>query len=71
MVILLYVAANFIYLAHLPFDGNPAGTDVVARGIKYATSERVGTAVLQQMFGSSGAALMAVAILISTFGCCN
>jgi len=31
----------------------------------------VGTAVLQQMFGSSGGGLMAIAILISTFGCCN
>ena len=71
VVILLYIAANFIYLAHLPFDGNPAGADVVARGIKYASSDRVGTAVLQQMFGSSGAGLMAIAILISTFGCCN
>jgi APA family basic amino acid/polyamine antiporter len=71
VVILLYIAANFIYLAHLPFDGNPAGADVVSRGIKYAASDRVGTAVLQQMFGSSGAALMAIAILISTFGCCN
>jgi basic amino acid/polyamine antiporter, APA family len=71
VVILLYIAANFIYLAHLPFDGNPAGADVVARGIKYAASDRVGTAVLQQMFGSSGAGLMAIAILISTFGCCN
>src|SRR6478672_10308445 len=71
VVILLYIAANFIYLAHLPFDGNPAGADVVSRGIKYAASDRVGTAVLQQMFGSSGADLMAIAILISTFGCCN
>jgi APA family basic amino acid/polyamine antiporter len=71
VVILLYVAANFIYLGHLPFDGNPNGADVVARGIKYATSERVGTAVLEQMFGASGADLMAIAILISTFGCCN
>lgn len=71
VVILLYVAANFIYLAHLPFDGNANGADVVARGIKYASSDRVGTAVLQQMFGSSGAGLMAIAILISTFGCCN
>ncbi|MGC2696031.1 MAG: amino acid permease [Candidatus Angelobacter sp.] len=71
VVILLYIAANFIYLGHLPFDGNPAGTDVVARGIKYAASDRVGTAVLQQMFGPSGAGLMAIAILISTFGCCN
>ena len=71
VVILLYIASNFIYLAHLPFDGNMNGTDVVSRGIKYAASDRVGTAVLQQMFGSSGGGLMAIAILISTFGCCN
>ncbi len=43
----------------------------MARGIKYASSDRVGTAALQQMFGASGAGLMAIAILISTFGCCN
>jgi basic amino acid/polyamine antiporter, APA family len=71
VVILLYVAANFIYLMHLPFDGDPNGADVLSRGIKFATSDRVGTAALQQMFGASGAGLMAIAILISTFGCCN
>jgi APA family basic amino acid/polyamine antiporter len=71
VVILLYVAANFIYLMHLPFDGSMSGGDVVSRGIKFATSDRVGTAALQQMFGGSGAGLMAIAILISTFGCCN
>jgi len=71
VVIFLYIAANFIYLMHLPFDGNPNGADVVAKGIKFATSDRVGTAALQQMFGAPGAGLMAVAILISTFGCCN
>jgi basic amino acid/polyamine antiporter, APA family len=71
VVILLYIAANFIYLMHLPLNGDPNGADVVARGIKYATSDRVGTAALQQMFGSSGGGLMAIAILISTFGCCN
>ena len=52
VVILLYIAANFIYLSVLPFDGDPSGADVIARGIKYATSDRVGTAVLQQMFGA-------------------
>ncbi len=71
VVILLYIAANFIYLMHLPFDGDPNGADVVTRGIKFATSDRVGTAALQQMFGAPGAGLMAIAILISTFGCCN
>jgi len=71
VVINLYFLANVIYLNHLPLDGDPNGADVVARGIKYATGERVGTAVMQQMFGGTGASLMAVAILISTFGCCN
>ncbi|HYX52151.1 MAG TPA: amino acid permease [Candidatus Limnocylindrales bacterium] len=71
VVILLYIAVNFIYLAVLPMNGDPNGATVFARGIKYATAERVGTAALQQMFGSSGAGLMAIAILISTFGCCN
>jgi APA family basic amino acid/polyamine antiporter len=71
IVILLYIAVNFIYLSVLPLDGDPGGGSVFARGIKFATEDRVGTAALQQMFGSSGAALMAIAILISTFGCCN
>lgn len=71
VVTLLYVAANFIYLMHLPFDGSMSGGDVISRGIKFATSDRVGTAALQQMFGAPGAGLMAIAILVSTFGCCN
>ena len=71
IVIALYIAANFIYLSVLPMVGDPRGTTVFARGIQYATSDRVGTAALQQMFGASGAGLMAIAILISTFGCAN
>lgn len=81
VVIALYIGVNFIYLMHLPFDGDPNGTTVLARGIKFATDhpelvslkpeDRVGTAAMLQMFGASGAGLMAVAILISTFGCCN
>ncbi len=71
IVILLYVLANFVYLSVLPLDGAAAGSTVVERGIKFATEDRVGTAVMQQMFQSKGAALMALAIMISTFGCCN
>lgn len=70
-VILLYVLANFVYLSVLPLQGNPHGTTILARGIQYASEERVATAVFQQMFGPSGAAIMAIAILISTFGCAN
>ncbi len=69
-VIALYIAANFVYLNVLPMAGDPHGTTVMARGIQYAAEERVGTAVMQVMFASGGA-LMAVAILLSTFGCNN
>ena len=71
VVIALYVAANFVYLAVLPLNGDPHGATLMARGIKYATDERVGTAVMEQMFGPFGAKLMAIAILISSFGCNN
>ena len=60
IVILLYIAVNFIYLSTLTFDQ-----------IKTAPSDRVGTLALEQMFHGNGAGLMAIAILISTFGCCN
>jgi len=70
-VILLYVLANVVYLTVLPLQGDPHGATILARGIQYASEERVATAVIQQIFGSSGAKIMAVAILISTFGCNN
>ena len=71
IVILLYVLCNVIYLNVLPLDGSPTGATIVERGIKYATEERVGTAVMTQMFHGAGGALMAIAIMISSFGCCN
>ncbi|MFZ3342448.1 MAG: amino acid permease, partial [Terriglobales bacterium] len=47
------------------------GTTLVERGIQYASEDRVATAVITQMFGSSGGKLMALAIMISAFGCAN
>ena len=70
VVIALYIACNFIYLSVLPLNGSPAGSDILGRGIKYATEDRVGTAVMSQMF-KSGGLLMAAAIMISGFGCAN
>jgi basic amino acid/polyamine antiporter, APA family len=71
LVTLLYIMANVAYLNVLPFYGDPNGTTVLARGIQYAAQDRVGTAVAEVIFGASGATVMAVAILISTFGCNN
>jgi APA family basic amino acid/polyamine antiporter len=39
--------------------------------IQQAPSDRVGTAALDRVFPGAGAAIMAVAIVISTFGCNN
>jgi basic amino acid/polyamine antiporter, APA family len=60
LVITLYLLANVAYLCVLPLDK-----------IQHAPDDRVGTAAMQVMFGGAGAAIMAVAIMISTFGCCN
>jgi APA family basic amino acid/polyamine antiporter len=59
-VMVLYLLANIAYLAVLPF---PA--------IQHAPADRVATAMLQAIFPGYGTMLMAIAIMISTFGCVN
>ena len=71
VVTALYIACNFIYLGALPLAGDLHGTTILARGISHAAEDRVGTAVMTQMFGSVGGLLMAAAIMVSTFGCAN
>jgi APA family basic amino acid/polyamine antiporter len=71
VVIALYIGCNFIYLGALPLWGSATGSTLVERGIQHASEDRVATAVITQMFGSIGGKLMAVAIMISSFGCCN
>jgi APA family basic amino acid/polyamine antiporter len=71
VVIALYIACNFVYLGTLPLVGSPTGATLLERGIQYAREDRVATAVMTQMFGSIGGSLMAVAIMISGFGCNN
>jgi APA family basic amino acid/polyamine antiporter len=60
IVSVLYLACNFVYLNALPLEA-----------IQSAPQDRVATAVAQKMFGSMGAQIIAVAIMISTFGCVN
>ena len=70
-VVLLYMLANVAYLRVLPLSGDPAGATPLARGIEFAAEGRVATAMTQVIFGPAGAVLMAIAILVSTFGCNN
>ena len=71
LVSALYILANLGYLSVLPLHGVADGATVIARGIDHATNDRVATAVMEYIFGANGAAIMAGAILISTFGCNN
>jgi APA family basic amino acid/polyamine antiporter len=71
LVTLVYIAANVAYLCLLPIQGSPAGTDVLARGMQFAASDRVGTAAAWVLFGSPSAVIMALLIMVSTFGCNN
>jgi APA family basic amino acid/polyamine antiporter len=60
LVCSLYLVANLMYLAVLPLDG-----------IAHAESDRVGVAAAQAAFGPWGTGLIAVLIMVSTFGCVN
>jgi APA family basic amino acid/polyamine antiporter len=60
IVIGLYLLANVAYLVTLPFGA-----------IQHAPSDRVATATLDAIFPGVGAVIMAVGIMISTFGCNN
>jgi APA family basic amino acid/polyamine antiporter len=71
MVSLLYVLANVGYLNALPMVGDPNGATALERGITGATQDRVATAAMEVTFGGVGATVMAIAIMISTFGCNN
>lgn len=59
-VTVLYFLANVAYLNVLPADA-----------IANAPQDRVGTAALQAILGDAGLYVMAIAIMISTFGCNN
>jgi APA family basic amino acid/polyamine antiporter len=59
-VIVLYILANVAYLSVLPLDA-----------IQHAPGDRVATAMVERVFPGYGPLLMALIIMISTFGCVN
>ena len=71
LVIAIYLLANLAYLCVLPLRGAPDGATALERGIQFAAEDRVATAVAEVVLGHSGGVLMAIAVMISTFGCNN
>jgi len=69
IVSVVYLFVNFIYISILPLTGSPDGTDVLSRGIQFATDDRVATSVMYAILGDYAAIIMAIFIMISTFGC--
>src|SRR5262252_5204031 len=59
-VVVLYLLANLAYVVVLPL-----------KTIQSVEANRVGTAAMQAIFGDTGKIIMAIAIMISTFGCNN
>lgn len=60
LVTVLYLLANLAYLCLLPLDK-----------IQHAPDDRVATAAIETVFSGAGPVIMAVAIMVSTFGCIN
>jgi APA family basic amino acid/polyamine antiporter len=60
LVTVLYLLANVAYLSLLPLEQ-----------IKTAADDRVATATIETVFSGSGSTILALAIMVSTFGCDN
>lgn len=59
-VMILYLLVNFVYLNALDRDS-----------IAFAANDRVAVAAAEKMFGNAGTIIIAVLVMISTFGCVN
>lgn len=60
IVTLIYIAANIMYISVLPLND-----------IAFAKQDRVAVAAANEIFGNIGTYVIAVMIMISTFGCIN
>lgn len=60
IVTIIYVAANLVYIAALPLSE-----------IAHANKDRVAVAASQALFGNAGTIIIALMIMVSTFGCNN
>jgi len=71
IVTVLYLLANVVYVTVLPLRGDPNGSGIMERGMQYALNDRLGTAAISGIFGNYAVVIMALFIVISTFGCNN
>ncbi len=71
VVTVLYLLMNVAYLCILPLKGDPNGADVFSRGIQFASEDRVAAAAANLIGGQGFSIVVAMLIMVSTFGCNN
>ncbi len=78
IVTVLYILANVAYVGLLPLNGTALAegtkitqTTIIQAGIQHAPEGRVGVSAAYMLFGNVASMLMAILIMISTFGCNN
>ena len=71
IVTIVYLLANLAYLALIPLKGSVMGVDVMSQGLQFVPNDRVGAAAAEMIVGPVGVSIMAILILVSTFGCNN
>jgi len=76
IVTIIYLLVNIMYLSVLPLTPEPesgvyAAVNNALPNIAFANEDRVATAASFNIFGNIGALIIAVMIMISTFGCNN
>jgi APA family basic amino acid/polyamine antiporter len=60
LVMILYLLCNYVYLATLSRDE-----------IAFAANDRVAVAAAEKLLGHTGTIIMAILVMVSTFGCVN
>ena len=60
IVTIIYISANLMYLHVLPLNS-----------LAFAENDRVAVVVARDIFGAAGTAVIAIMIMVSTFGCNN
>jgi APA family basic amino acid/polyamine antiporter len=71
LVTVLYLLINLVYMCILPIQGLEAGATIMERGIQFASEDRVAAAAASLIGGNTFTVIIAILIMISTFGCNN
>ncbi|MBI3234066.1 MAG: amino acid permease [Bacteroidetes bacterium] len=71
LVTVIYILVNVVYLGIIPLVGQPDGKDAYELGMQFAKNDRVAISAAWLSGGNILVYIMAILIMVSTFGCQN